>query len=371
MKRSPAVAGDVWVVKVGSALLTHDGQGLNEQLVRDLVNDIAVLRSQGKKIVLVSSGAVAQGMHLLGLKTRPRAIHSLQAAAAVGQMGLIQSYQSSFTAHGLRTAQVLLTHDDLRSRKRYLNARITLTTLMELGVIPIVNENDTVATDEIRFGDNDTLAALVTNLIEASALIILTDQQGLFESNPRVNPGAKMVVEALASDKGLDQMAGEGGELGRGGMTTKLQASRIAARSGAHTFVCSGRETKVLQGIANGAFNGTFLKANKPALAARKQWLATLPLEGTLTLDDGAVAVLEKKGRSLLAVGVISVKGDFTRGELVSCVDPSGREIVRGLTNYSSAELARIAGEASQDIEAILGYFVDEEVIHRDNLFVV
>lgn len=371
MNKTTFDAGDTWVVKVGSALLTYDGQGLDKQLVKDLVNDIAELRSQGKKIVLVSSGAVAQGMHLLGFQSRPRVIHSLQAAAAVGQMELIQSYQSNFTAHGVRTAQILLTHDDLRSRNRYLNARITLTTLMDLGVVPIVNENDTVATDEIRFGDNDTLAALVTNLIEATVLIILTDQQGLFDSNPRINPEAKMVNEALASDERLDEMAGEGGMLGRGGMTTKVQASRIAARSGAHTLICSGRETRMLQSIATGAFIGTLLKADKPVLAARKQWLATLPLEGTLILDDGAVAVLKKEGRSLLAVGIISATGDFTRGELVSCVNRQGKEIVRGLTNYSSDELARISGAASKDIDTILGYFVDEEVIHRNNLFVV
>ena len=362
-----------WVVKIGSALLTADGAGLDHEAIHDWVTQMVALRARGIELVLVSSGAVAEGMMRLGWTSRPHALHELQAAAAVGQMGLVQAYESNFQRHGIHTAQVLLTHDDLSDRQRYLNARNTLRALLEFGVLPVVNENDTVVTDEICFGDNDTLAALVTNLVEADALIILTDQAGLFDRDPRRHADAQLLHEARAADKSLDDMVGgSAGELGRGGMLTKLRAARLAARSGAGTVIAFGREPQVLERIADGERLGTLLLPEQETQAARKQWLAGhLQLRGRLVLDAGAVKVLRESGRSLLPVGVVAVEGEFDRGEAVACVDESGREIARGLVNYDTAEARRIMGRPSQELESILGYVGESELIHRDNLVLV
>ncbi len=368
MKASFQPGGDTWVIKLGSSLLTNDGKGLALARIHGWVEDIVKLRNRKIRIVLVSSGAVAEGMTRLGLKQRPRSLHSLQAAAAVGQMGLIQAYEASFQRFGLHTAQVLLTHDDLRSRQRYLNARSTLRELLHLGVIPVINENDTVVTDEIRFGDNDTLAALVANLIEASRLILLTDQQGLYSTNP-ADPEATLIPLADASDPRLDAMAGAGRVLGRGGMTTKITAARIAARSGANTIICNGSEANVLSQLASGEVHGTLLKADRGLVAARKQWLATLAVKGKLVLDAGACRVITREGRSLLPVGVLGTAGHYTRGDMVACQDQNHREVARGLVNYNHTEVARILGNASGDIESILGYVAEPELIHRDDLY--
>jgi len=362
-----------WVVKIGSALLTNDGKGLATEAIATWVEQMARLRQQGIELVLVSSGAVAEGMTRLGWNKRPHALHELQAAAAVGQMGLVQAWESCFKQFGLHTAQVLLTHDDLSHRMRYLNARSTLRTLLDLGVVPVVNENDTVVTDEIRFGDNDTLAALVANLAEAELLVLLTDQQGMYDKNPREHADATLLEVMQADDPALDAMAGEGGgSLGRGGMRTKLRAARLASRSGAATVIASGREEGVLSRIAEGDAVGTLLLPGQEPTAARKQWLAGhLQVKGRLQLDEGAVRVLTQQGRSLLAVGVSAVDGDFRRGEVVSCLDGSGREVARGLVNYSAAETRRIMGQPSERIESILGYIDEPELIHRDNLVLV
>ena len=358
------------VIKVGSSLVTNEGQGLDHGALALWAEQIAELRHRRKQIVLVSSGAVAEGMKRLGWKRRPHALHEQQAAAAVGQMGLVEAYESCFRKHGMHTAQVLLTHEDLSHRKRYLNARSTLRTLLELNVIPIINENDTVATDEIRFGDNDTLAALVTNLIEADALVILTDQSGLYTRDPRIHKDAELISEGRADDPGLEKMAGGvGSHLGSGGMLTKVLAARRAARSGAATIIVSGREPDVLIRLAGGEPIGTQLIADTMNLAARKQWLADhLQVRGKLTLDDGAVRALKVDGKSLLPIGVYELSGEFERGEVVSCHDPQGNEIARGLVNYGSAEARRILKAPSSEIEARLGYVDEPELIHRDNL---
>ena len=360
-----------WVVKIGSALVTNDGRGLAREAICTWVAQMATLRQRGIEIVLVSSGAVAEGMSRLGWVSRPKAVHELQAAAAVGQMGLVQVWETCFKEHGLHTAQVLLTHDDVAGRDRYLNARSALRTLLALGVVPVVNENDTVATDEIRLGDNDTLGGMVANLVEAGLLVILTDQGGLYEADPRVNPGVPLVKEARAGDPALEVMAGGSGALGRGGMRTKLRAATLAARSGAATIIAPGRRPGVLLDIAAGAEVGTLLLPSQASLAARKQWLAgQLRVKGTLQLDEGAVRVLTGSGRSLLAVGVRGVDGKFGRGELVACLAPDGREVARGLVNYDSEETRRIMGLASSRIEELLGYVDEPELIHRDNLVV-
>jgi glutamate 5-kinase len=360
------------VVKIGSALLTRDGQGLNTDGIHDWAAQIAQLRARGLELVLVSSGAVAAGMQRLGRSARPHALHELQAMAAVGQMNLVQVYESAFQRHGLHTAQVLLTHDDLTDRRRYLNSRTTLRTLLGFGVIPVINENDTVATEEIRFGDNDTLAALVANLIEADLLLILTDQRGLYERDPRQDPDAKLLAEGKAGDPQLLTMAGGSGALGRGGMRSKLLAAEKAARSGASTVIASGREANVIARVLDGEPVGTHLQAAQGRVAARKQWLAgQLRATGKLRLDAGAVKVIREGGRSLLPVGVQAIEGAFTRGEIVSCLDPEGREVARGLVNYSSEEAGRIIGKASDKIESILGYIDEPELIHRDNMVVL
>ncbi len=361
-----------WVIKIGSALLTNDGRGLYLAAIEQWVRQIVELRQRGIEVVLVSSGAVAEGMVRLGWKTRPHALHELQAAAAVGQMGLIQAYESQFQRYGLHTAQVLLGHDDISARDRYLNARGTLKTLVQLGVIPVINENDTVVTDEIRFGDNDTLGALVANLIDADLLVILTDQEGLFESDPRSDPNAVFVARGRAGDPQYERMAGGGGILGRGGMLTKIRAAKLAARSGADTVIASGRADNVLVRLAAGAAVGTRLTADNQPLAARKQWLAGLmQASGCLTLDDGAVRVLRESGKSLLPVGVKSIDGRFNRGDLVACVDLRGAEIARGLVNYAYDEAQKIIGQSSDRIEILLGYQGEKELIHRDNLVVL
>ena len=358
------------VVKVGSSLVTNDGQGLDHEALARWAQQIATLRLQGREVVLVSSGAIAEGMQRLGWKRRPHALNELQAAAAVGQMGLIQVYESCFRAHALISSQILLTHEDLADRKRYLNARSTLRTLLSLGVIPIINENDTVAVEEIRFGDNDTLAALVTNLVEADALVILTDQTALYERDPRTHPDARAVAEARAGDPALEAMAGGAGSaIGLGGMLTKVLAAKRAARSGAHTIIASGRETDVLLRLAAGEAIGTQLVAERATLAARKQWLADhLQVRGQLVLDAGAVKALKVDGKSLLPIGVREAVGEFERGEAVSCLDENRSEIARGLINYNAADTRRILGTPSGEIEAKLGYVDTPELIHRDNL---
>ena len=358
------------VVKVGSSLVTNEGRGLDAEAIARWAGQIAQLRSLGKRILLVSSGAIAEGMQRLGWSRRPHAMHELQAAAAVGQMGLVQCYESCFRRHGLHTAQILLTHADLADRQRYLNARSTLRTLLDMGVIPVINENDTVVTDEIKLGDNDTLGALVTNLVEADALIILTDQAGLYDADPRRDPRARLIGQADASDPALEGVAGgTGSALAKGGMLTKVLAARRAARSGAHTVIASGREPRVLSRLARGERIGTLLTAATVPLAARKQWLADhLTVSGQMRLDAGAVKALVREGKSLLPIGVTEVTGDFQRGEVVGCLDPAGREVARGLANYSAEEARRIMRRPSGEIETILGYVDEPELIHRDNL---
>jgi glutamate 5-kinase len=359
------------VIKVGSALVTNNGTGLDLAAIDDWARQIAELRKEGREIVLVSSGAIAAGLQRLGWTKRPKEIHRLQAAAAVGQMGLVEVYEKIFSRYGLATAQILLTHDDLADRNRYLNARSTLAALLEIGVIPIINENDTVVTDEIKFGDNDTLGALVTNLIEADVLIILTDQKGLYTADPRQNPSATLIHEGQAGNREFEAMAGgSASQIGRGGMLTKIQAARRASRSGAHTCIASGHETAPLLRLAAGEELGTLLYADSSRLAARKQWLADhLQLAGTLIIDAGAVAALHA-GKSLLPVGVLEIDGEFSRGTVVACCDTSGEEIARGLVNYAASECRRIARRPSSEIETVLGYIDAPELIHRDNLVV-
>ncbi len=359
------------VLKLGSALVTDEGRGINQAAIERWVAEAAALRAGGCEVLIVSSGAIAEGMVRLGWRTRPHALNQLQAAAAVGQTGLVQAYESACQQHGLHTAQILLTHEDLSDRRRYLNARSTLTTLLGAGVIPVINENDTVATDEIRFGDNDTLAALVANLVEAHILVILTDIDGLFTADPRRNPAARLVSDAVAGDPALDACAGDGGALGRGGMRTKVRAAALAARSGTVTLVANGTRTGVIGDAVRGEEVGTLFRPPAGRIAARKQWLAGgLKPAGEISVDAGAERVLREHGRSLLAVGVTGVGGDFQRGELVICRGADGRELGRGLINYSAAETRAIRGLPSRDIEAQLGYVYEPELIHRDNLVV-
>ena len=357
------------VVKVGSSLVTNDGRGLDQAAISQWGRQLAALRAGGVEVVMVSSGAVAEGMQRLGWSKRPSEMHELQAAAAVGQMGLAQVYESCFRQHGLQTAQVLLTHEDLADRRRYLNARSTLLTLLGLGVVPIINENDTVVTDEIKFGDNDTLGALVANLIDADLLVILTDQQGLFTADPRRDPNARLLEAVRAGDPALEAMAGgAGSSIGKGGMITKVLAARRAAGSGTHTVVASGRHPDVLPRLLAGEAIGTVFVAATPRVAARKQWLADhLQLRGSVRIDAGALRALEQ-GRSLLPIGVTEVTGEFVRGEAVAVVAQDGREVARGLINYGSGETRRIMRRASSEIESVLGFLEEPELIHRDNL---
>jgi glutamate 5-kinase len=370
---SPLASARRVVVKIGSSLLTNAGAGLDRGAIADWAKQIAQLRSRGIEVLVVSSGAIAEGMKRLGWTKRPHAVNELQAAAAVGQMGLVQMWESCFSELGLHTAQVLLTHEDLGDRRRYLNARTTLKSLLGFGVVPIINENDTVVVDEIRFGDNDTLGALVTNLIEADALVILTDQKGLFSADPRKSPNAQLVSRAQAGDAAIEAMAGGAGSaLGSGGMLTKVLAAKRAARSGAHTVIAWGREPEVLLKLFAGEAIGTLLTAGTAPVAARKQWLADhLKPSGRITLDAGAVKALVSDGKSLLAIGATAVDGHFERGEVVSVAGPDGHEIARGLVNYGAAETARILRKPTSEIEAVLGYVAEPELIHRDNLVVL
>lgn len=361
------------VVKVGSSLVTDEGRGVDAEAVGQWCRQMAALARDGREMVMVSSGAIAEGMKRLGWAVRPKEVHELQAAAAVGQMGLAQIYESKLREHGMRSAQVLLTHADLADRERYLNARSTLLTLLGLSVLPVINENDTVVNDEIKFGDNDTLGALVANLIDADALIILTDQKGLYTADPRKDPAATFVHEARAGDPELERMAGgAGSSLGRGGMITKILAAKRAAGSGASTVIAWGREPDVLLRLTHGEAIGTALIAATPKLAARKQWMADhLQLRGTLIVDAGAAKKVRDEGKSLLPVGVVDVQGEFHRGDVIAVRGPEGAEIARGLANYSSAEARLIARRPSADFERLLGYSAEPEMIHRDNLVLV
>lgn len=362
------------VVKVGSALVTNDGRGLDEAAIERWATQIAELRALGREVVLVSSGAVAEGVLRLGWAARPSRLYEQQAAAAVGQMGLVQAYETHFRAHGIGTAQVLLTHQNLSDREQYLNARMTLAELLHLGIVPIINENDTIATNEIKVGDNDTLGALVTNLIEADCLVILTDQRGLYTADPRSNPDAEFVHEADAGDPALEKMAGGAAStLSKGGMITKILAAKRAARSGAGTIIASGREPDVLVRLAEGEAIGTHLRPAASKRHARQQWLADqLRVRGRLILDDGAAKALVERGTSLLPVGVTAVEGEFVRGEVVQCVDSSGAEVARGLINYSSAEAKRICRCRTEEMAQRLGATMDRpELIHRDNMVVL
>ncbi len=363
-----------WVVKIGSSLLTTQGQGLNCDSINSWVEQLAKLKEQGKEIVLVSSGSVAEGMTRLGWDKRPSELQKLQAAAAVGQMGLIQAYESSFQRFHMHTAQILLTHEEVRNRKQYLNAKHTLRTLLDLGVVPVINENDTITTDEIRFGDNDNLAAMVANLVEADLLLILTDQQGVCDADPRTTKTAKLIDEISVNDPLLDKVAGgAGSHVGSGGMQTKIEAARRAARSGAMTLIASGSEANIITDIAADKKLGTRLIPDQEPLAARKQWLAgQLQVSGKLMLDDGAIKALSKeKGVSLLAVGVVGVEGDFRRGDLVACVNKEGVECARGLVNYNSDEIRKLHGHSSKKIKSILGYVDESEIIHVDDLVLI
>jgi len=361
-----------WVIKIGSALLSEHDSGLNTGLVQNLADQIVALRKTGAEAVLVSSGAVAVGMRRLGWAQRPHELYRLQAAAALGQMGLTQLYESAFKAHGIHAAQVLLTNADLADRQRYINARSTLRGLLDLNIVPVVNENDAVVTDEIRFGDNDTLAALVANLVEAEVLVLLTDQDGLYSADPRIRPDAELIREAQAGEVHLFEMAGPAGAVGRGGMRTKLEAAEKAARSGTSTVIANGALIDVLNKLRCGEEVGTFLASKGTRQAARKQWLASqLQVKGSLHIDAGAARVLMRDGRSLLSVGVTRVEGDFNRGELVTCVSPDGGQVARGLVNYSAQEALQIIGHASTEIEALLGYTNEPELIHRDNMVVL
>ncbi|SKA69797.1 glutamate 5-kinase [Thiothrix eikelboomii] len=359
-----------WIVKIGSALLTRDGAGLDRAALADWAGQMARLRKQGIEIVLVSSGAVAEGMSRMGWKQKPKALFEKQAAAAIGQMSLIHAYEVNFQEHGYLAAQVLLTHDDLANRRRYLNARNTLRTLVELGTIPVINENDTVAAEEIRLGDNDTLGALVANLVEAELLVILTDQQGLYDKDPRKFTDAQLISSGRANDERFLEFAGGAGTaIGSGGMRTKVLAARRAATSGCATVIASGREANVLERLYAGEDLGSLLLPDQAPLVARKQWIASqLQSRGQLWLDAGAAQAIQRTGGSLLPVGVVKVEGEFGRGEVVSCMSPEGKLLAKGLVNYNSDEAERIKRKPSREIEGILGYIDAPELIHRDNL---
>ncbi len=370
--RQAAADSRRWVVKIGSALATREGAGLNAEAIGEWASQLAALRRAGRDVVVVTSGAVAEGAARLGWKERPHSLHQLQAAAAIGQMGLVRCWEMALKECGLLTAQILLTHDDIANRERYLNSRSTLWTLLQLGVIPVINENDTVATEEIKLGDNDTLAGLVSNLVDADLLVILTDQDGLMTADPRTNPDATLISTVQADDPRLLEIAGDGGTWGRGGMRTKVTAARLAARSATSTVIAGGRRPGVLLDIAAARAVGTLFAAPATKLAARKLWLAgTLHVRGRVRLDAGACKVLREQGKSLLPVGVLGVEGEFERGELVSCVNEAGLEIARGLANYSAHETAAIKGLPTARLESALGYLREPELIHRDNLALV
>ncbi len=365
-------ANTTWVIKAGSSLITNHGRGLDQQFIHRWVEQVVELRKKKIHCVLISSGAIAEGLIRLNISERPKSLHALQAAAAVGQMGLIQSYETQFKKHGLHTAQILLTHDDLSNRQRYLNARNTIKTLLDLNVIPIINENDSVAIDEIRFGDNDTLAALTANLVDANRLILLTDQNGMYSADPNQDESATLITKARAGDADLlkKASAGSAGKFGRGGMLTKVQAAERAAMSGSTTIIAGGNVDNILLKIENNENNtGTWLIPDNEPLAARKQWLAGhLQVKGKLIVDDGAKNALINKGKSLLPIGTLACHGEFKRGEAVVCLDLKGKDIAQGLINYNSDETRLIIGKPSQQIEETLGYIGDAEIIHRDNL---
>ena len=358
------------VVKVGSSLVTNEGRGLDAEAIGQWSEQLAALVKDGREVIMVSSGAIAEGMKRLGWRTRPKAIHELQAAAAVGQMGLVQMYETKLRENGIGSAQVLLTHADLADRERYLNARSTLLTLLQLGVVPVINENDTVVNDEIKFGDNDTLGALVANLVEADALIILTDQKGLYTADPRKDPAARFVHEAKAGDVALETMAGgAGSNIGRGGMITKILAAKRAAGSGASTVIAWGREPQALTRLIRGEAIGTLLVAQTQKMQARKQWMADhLQLRGSVTVDPGAASMVQGGGKSLLPIGMTGVQGDFSRGDVIAVRDTEGFEIARGLANYSSTEARLICRKVSSEFERLLGYTGESEMVHRTNL---
>jgi glutamate 5-kinase len=358
------------VVKVGSSLVTNEGRGLDEQAIGEWCRQLSALVRDGREVIMVSSGAIAEGMKRLGWTARPQALHELQAAAAVGQMGLAQMYETKLREHGLGSAQVLLTHADLADRERYLNARSTLLTLLTHGVLPVINENDTVVNDEIKFGDNDTLGALVANLVEADALIILTDQKGLYTADPRHDPHATFVHEARAGDPALEEMAGGAGStIGKGGMITKILAAKRAAGSGASTVIAWGREPDALVRLGQGEAIGTLLVAQTQKQQARKQWMADhLQLRGSVSIDDGAVSKLQAEGSSLLPIGMIGVAGDFSRGEVIAITDKQGQEVARGLANYAAAEARLLCRKPSNRMAELLGYAAEPEMVHRDNL---
>ncbi|HUX82529.1 MAG TPA: glutamate 5-kinase [Halothiobacillus sp.] len=374
MSRAHLCTDRRWVIKIGSAMVTGNGAGLDMAAIDRWAQQIAALRAAGREVVIVTSGAVAEGMARLGWRDRPTALPQLQAAAAVGQMGLVQAYADVLRRYDIHTAQILLTHEDLSDRQRYLNARSTLRVLLGLGVVPVVNENDTVATDEIRFGDNDTLAALVANLVEADVLVILTDQLGLFDADPRRNPAAKLLTEVVAGDQALESMASpEGGRLGRGGMYTKVMAAKRAAQSGAATIVASGATPEVLVRLAAGEPGvGTLFQPAQTRLVARKQWLAgQLRAQGDVQIDSGAAAALRQGGRSLLPIGVTRVDGHFARGDLIRILDETGRDFARGLTNYSADQARKLCRQPSNAIADILGFVEEDELVHRDNLVIL
>ena len=358
------------VVKVGSSLVTNDGRGLDEAAIGEWCRQLAALARDGREVIMVSSGAIAEGMKRLGWATRPHELHELQAAAAVGQMGLAQMYETKLREQGMGSAQVLLTHADLADRERYLNARSTLLTLIGLRVVPVINENDTVVNDEIKFGDNDTLGALVANLVEADLLVILTDQKGLYSADPRKDPDARFISEAAAGDAALEAMAGgAGSSIGKGGMITKVLAAKRAAGSGASTAIAWGREPDCLLRLARGEVVGTLLVAPTQKSQARKRWMADhLQLRGAVLVDEGAVAKLRDEGKSLLPIGMTAVEGDFARGDVIAVRGPSGVEIARGLANYAAAEARLLCRRPSGDIEKLLGYLAEPEMIHRTNL---
>ncbi|MYD96046.1 MAG: glutamate 5-kinase [Gammaproteobacteria bacterium] len=370
--RAGLASAKVWVVKVGSALLTGDGQGIDADSLDRWCGQIADLHVEGRRVVVVSSGAVAEGCRRLGFDERPVTIHDLQAAAAVGQSGVSEAYEQAFRRRGRHIGLVLLTHDDLSDRQRYLNARTTLTTLLDLGVVPVINENDSVATEEIKLGDNDTLAGMVASLLSADVLVLLTDQKGLHEVDPRLEPGASLVAEAAAADPSLDAMAGGGtGRLGRGGMVTKLAAARLAALSGTHTVIADGGAPDILRSLAHGEPVGTLLTADVAPLDARKRWIAQLRARGALHVDAGAVVAIVNRGVSILPAGVAAADGSFRRGDMVRVLGPDGEEVAKGLANYDVAETRKLAGRKSDEIESILGYVDERELVHRDNLVVL
>jgi glutamate 5-kinase len=361
------------VVKIGSSLISSKRHGLDEKRLAAYASEAARLRKSGREIVLVSSGAIVSGLEKLGVRDRPKGLREKQAAAAVGQCRLMWAYEKSFDARGLKVGQVLLTQEDLRDRKRFLNSRNTLSTLLELGVIPIINENDTVAVEEIQFGDNDHLAASVAHLVDADLLIILSDVEGLYTENPRRNPEARLISTIAEITPEIEARAETtAGEEGVGGMASKILAAKKVAALGVPTVIASGREPRVLSRILQGDSIGTIVLPRDQRLNSRKHWIAhTLPSKGRLVLDDGAVEAIVRRGKSLLPAGIRGVEGRFEAGDAVTCADRTGREVAKGLINYASPEMTRIQGAHTADLQKILGRKDYDEAIHRDNLVIL